>query len=67
MGIHPHGYLGGAKAHRKNIIVHNAEKFKILSHPTHKNVINTLVRDALGILRSSAFFRTEVATAILPL
>ncbi len=27
-----YGYLGGAKAYRRNIIVHNAEKFKILSH-----------------------------------
>lgn len=32
MGILPYGRLGGAKAHRRNIIVHNAEKFKILSH-----------------------------------
>lgn len=27
-----YGCLGGAKVHRRNIIVHNAEKFKILSH-----------------------------------
>lgn len=32
MGIHPHGCLGDAKAHRRNIIVYNAEKFKIMSH-----------------------------------
>jgi len=66
-GTHPYGRLGGAKAYRKDIIVHNAENFKILSQLHVKNGENTPVRDGLGILRSSAFSRTEVATAVLPL
>ena len=33
----------------------------------HKNVENTPVRDALGILRFSAFFRSKDKAAILPL
>ena len=32
MGKLPYGRLGGAKAYRRNIIVHNAENFKILSY-----------------------------------
>ena len=67
MGILPYGRLGGAKAYRKDIIVHNAENFKLLSQLHVKNGENTPVRDGLGILRSSAFSRTEVATAVLPL
>ena len=32
MGTHPYGRLGGTKAYRGDIIVHNAENFKILSY-----------------------------------
>ena len=66
-GTHPYGRLGGAKAYRKDIIVHNAENFKILSQLHVKNGENTPVRDGLGILWSSALLCTEDATAILPL
>ncbi len=33
MGIRPHGYLGGAKAHRRIIIKDKFGKLKNLSYP----------------------------------
>ena len=33
MSVHPHGCLGGAKAHRRTIIVDKAGKLKNLSYP----------------------------------
>ena len=65
MGTHPYGRLGGTKAYRGDIIVHSDEYFKMLSQLRVKNGENAPVRDGLGILRSSAFLRTEAATAIL--
>jgi len=66
MGIRPYGRLGGTKTHRGNIIVHNVENFKILSH-LRENVKNASVMDGLGILRLSVFLCTKDVTAILPL
>lgn len=37
MGIHPHGCLGGAKAHRRIIIKDKAEKLKKLSYLQREN------------------------------
>ena len=39
MGIHPHGCLGGAKAHRRTIIVDKAGKLKNLSYPQRENSV----------------------------
>ena len=64
MGILPYGRLGGAKAYRKDIIVHNAENFKLLSQLHVKNGENTPVRDGLGILRFSVLVLVPTSTAI---
>ena len=67
MGTHPYGRLGGTKAYRGDIIVHSDEYFKMLSQLRVKNGENAPVRDGLGILHFSAFFRSKDKAAILPL
>lgn len=41
IGIHPHGYFGGTKAHRKIIAKDKTEKLKNVLHPQRKNSNHT--------------------------
>lgn len=66
MGIHPHGYLGGPKAHRRIIIKDKAGKLKDSSY-LNKNILfftNTKT-DKLGILiASSVILAQELITSL---